>query len=105
MSRPRRKSQHEPAPQTQATRNEAVPLTAEQRAKVDKLACGLFTPAGGQVVREPVDNVYGPYKVLQRTDNLWAMHDTRARVMGQGQVFLTENGARTWAKENGEHKT
>ena len=54
---------------------------------------------GGEVVREPENNVYGKYKVLRRTDGTYIVFDTEAQ-SGQGAIsrHRTEDGARAKAE-------
>jgi len=101
-------SRAKPAPrEAPRGRDENVPLTAKELAEANKKICSVRRPAS-TVVREPPDNVYGRYKVLQRIDGLFVAHDTK-RVskgdLGNGVVFWTENGARTWAKLASAPKT
>ena len=93
---PRKKPAPREAP---AGRDENVPLTASELAEVNKKACAGRRQAS-TVVREPVDNIIGKYKLLQRIDGLFVLHDmklTGKGTMGNGPVFWNENGARTWA--------
>lgn len=81
-------------------RDENVPLTAKELAKANENACKGRRPASS-VVREPADNVIGKYRLLQRIDSLFVLHDTKRLGkgdLGNGLVFWTESGARTWAK-------
>jgi hypothetical protein len=51
------------------------------------------------VISEPSDNVYGPFKVLRRTDNRFVVHDTRqVWPMRFGRIFHVEWAARAAAK-------
>jgi hypothetical protein len=64
----------------------------------------LFRPRFGSlanpIITEPENNVYGPYKVLRRIDNLFVIHDTRPRFpFVFGPVFRHEVNARRRAAE------
>ena len=48
-------------------------------------------------IKEPKDNVYGRFKVLQRTDGLFLVHDTE-EWPPNGPVFRSEDEARDHAK-------
>lgn len=79
--------------------DESIPLTPEQLAAANKKAAA-GRGSWSAVIREPESNVYGPYKLLARTDGLHVLHDTRRTSkgdLGNGAVFRSERGARAWA--------
>lgn len=81
-------------------RDEAVPLTAKELKAANDSAC-KGRRSGKDVVREPEDNVIGNFKILARIDGLTVLHDVKRLGkgdLGNGLVFWTENGARTFAK-------
>lgn len=54
----------------------------------------------GAIVPEPVDNIYGPFKVLGRTDGLFCVMDTRRdQLSATHHVYATERDARRWAEQ------
>jgi hypothetical protein len=105
MSRKRVKHEPEATKQivnreTGVSRDESEPLNAEELRRANAIACKLFTPGGGHVVREPDDNVYGVFRVLRRTDDLSVV--VAPHLYAKAPVFFTENGARAWAKRESE---
>lgn len=51
------------------------------------------------VVSEPPDNLYGPFKVLRRTDHRFVVHDSRQTwPMTFGRVYRVEWAARAAAQ-------
>jgi len=49
------------------------------------------------MIREPKDNLYGRFKLLQRTDGLFVVHDTE-EWPPNGPVFRDEGAARAHAQ-------
>ena len=74
-------------------------LCPPELAKANALSQGLYTQAGGAVVKEPADNVIGKYKILRRTDGLFVASDTTVWPPN-GAVFDEESAARAFARSN-----
>ncbi len=72
-------------------------LTPAELAAANAAACKRSTPKGGHTIKEPKDNVYGRFKLLQRTDGLFVVHDTE-EWPPNGPVFRSEDEAREHAQ-------
>jgi hypothetical protein len=87
-------------PVTGRDRDPSLPLNSAELRHANDAACKLYTPAGGWVLREPHDNVIGPFRILQRTDELYVV--IAPHLYAKEPVFYTLDGARTWAKRESE---
>jgi hypothetical protein len=72
-------------------------LSPDQLAAANATARSRSTSKGGNMVKEPKDNVYGRFKLLQRTDGLFVVHDTE-EWPPNGPVFHSEDEAREHAQ-------